>query len=513
MKLSRPRFLGPAALLGCLALCATVVHAAAGKLNVLLLTSDDMSCDSVGIYGAKLKDTTPNIDRLAGQSLRFLNAHSQVGNCMPTRNVLGSGKYPHNNRVEGFYMVPNPGYQVMSDFMKAGGYFTGIRGKVSHSTPYHPYPGWDAVLDTLADGSHADAKNVKSYYLSTQHGIALAKKAGKPFYLNINVSDPHKPFWNEDGQPERNPPSRAFKANEVPVPGFLFEDKAVRDELALYYSTVRRGDDCVGEVLRALKESGEDERTLIIYLSDHGMPLPWAKTQLYFHSTRTPLMVRWPGVTKAGAADDRHMVSFVDVLPTLLDIVGLPQPKGLDGRSFAPVLRGERQDGRDFVVTEYNENSGGNRHPMRSIVTKDFAYIFNPWSNGERAFATATKGTVTYRRMQALAKTDPKLAERLKFFDHRVPEELYNYSTDVDALENLIANPKYAAQREQLTKQLEAWMVKTNDPMLEVFRGRHDAKVREAYMKQVEAEAAARGKRDKGGKKGGKKTAGAVSDL
>ena len=497
-----------------LALLLASTAMAADKLNVLFITSDDMSADSVGIYGAKLKDTTPNIDRLASQSLRFLHAHSQVGNCMPTRNVLFSGRYPHNNKVEGFYMVPNPGYQVMSDFMKAGGYFTGIRGKVTHSTPYHPYPGWNAVLDELPDGTKADAKNVKSYYLSTKHGIELAKKAGKPFCLNINISDPHKPFWNEDGQAERNPPSRVFKADEVPVPGFLFEDKAVREELALYYSSVRRGDDCMGEILRALKESGEEDRTLIVYLSDHGMPLPWAKTQLYFHSTRTPLMFKWPGVTKPGAIDDRHMVSFVDVLPTLLEIVGLPQPQGLDGRSFVPVLRGQRQEGRDFVVTEYNENSGGNRHPMRSIVTKDFAYIFNPWSNGQRAFATATRGTVTYRRMQALAKTDPKMAERLKFFDHRVPEELYNYSADVDALQNLIGDPKFAAQREQLTKQLEAWMVKTKDPMLDVFRGRKDAKVREAYMKQVEGEAAERnasGARQKGGKKGGKKKA--VEDL
>lgn len=497
-----------------LTLCLAVasVASAADKLNVLLLTSDDMSCDSVGIYGAKLKDTTPNIDRLSAQCLRFLNAHSQVGNCMPTRNVLGSGKYPHNNHVEGFYMVPNPGYQVMSDFMKAGGYFTAIRGKVTHSTPYFPYPGWDAILDVLPDGTQADPKNVRSYYLSTQNGIARAKQAGKPFFLHINVSDPHKPFWNEDGRPEHNPPSRVFKANEVPIPGFLFEDQGVRDELAMYYSTVRRGDDCVGEVLRALQESGEDRHTLIIYLSDHGMPLPWAKTQLYFHSTRTPLMVRWPGVTKPGAVDDRHMVSFVDVLPTLLEMVGLPQPQGLDGRSFAPLLRGETQEGRDFVVTEYNENSGGNRDPMRAIVTKDFAYIFNAWSNGQRMFATATKGTITYRRMQALAKTDPKMAERLKFFDKRVPEELYNYATDADALDNLMQNPKYAAQREQLTKQLEAWMVKTNDPMLDVFRHRNDPKVREAYMKEVESEAAARnGTKQKGGKKAGKRKG--VPDL
>src|SRR6185369_15570688 len=130
------------------------------------------------------------------------------------------------------------------------------------------------------------------------------------------------------------------------------DDPGVRSELALYYSSVRRGDDCLGEVLRALKESGEDERTAIIFLSDHGMPLPFAKTQLYYHSTHTPWMFRWPGVTKAGAVDDRHMISFVDLLPTMLEIAALPLPPGLDGRSIVPILRGERQENRDFVVTE-----------------------------------------------------------------------------------------------------------------------------------------------------------------
>jgi N-sulfoglucosamine sulfohydrolase len=488
--------------------------APAQRPNVLFITMDDMSCDSVGVYGCKLPGTTPNMDKLATQCVRFTYAHSQVGNCMPTRNVIASGRYPHNNHVEGFYEVKNPGYVTYSDLMKAAGYFTGIRGKVSHSTPYTPYPGWDVILDQLPDGTTAHPKNVASYYASAKHGMALAKQAGKPFCLNINISDPHKPFWNEDGRPEVNKPSRVFTASEVPVPGFLPDDPGVREELALYYSSVRRGDDCLGEVLRALRESGEDERTVIIFLSDHGMPLPFAKTQLYFHSTRTPWMFRWPGVTKPGTVDDRHLVSFVDLLPTLMDIVALPKPAGIDGRSFAPLLRGEEQEGRDYVVTEYNENSGGHRDPMRSIITRDFAYIFNPWSNGERMMQTATKGTITYRRMQALAKTDPKAAERLKFFDRRVPEELYNYSTDADALENLVNNPAFRAERDRLTKLLDDWMVRTNDPMLEVFRGRADPKVREAYMKKVEAEAAERngGKKGKAGK-GGKKKGKAVPDL
>jgi N-sulfoglucosamine sulfohydrolase len=184
----------------------------------------------------------------------------------------------------------------------------------------------------------------------------------------------------------------------------------------------------------------------------------------------------------------------------------------MDGRSFAP-LWGQSSGRPDYVVTEYNENAGGNRHPMRSIITKDL-HIFNPWSNGQRVMATATKGTVTYRRMQALAKPIRKVAARLTFFDHRVPEELYNYATDADALENLIAQPEFKAQRERLTSMLEAWMVKTQDPMLEVFRARADLSVRERYMKQVEREAASRNSsKEKGKKKGGKKKAAASSSA
>ncbi len=472
--------------------------AAAEKLNLLFLTTDDMSCDSVGAWGCKLADTTPHLDRLAARALRFNHAFVQVGNCMPSRNVMGSGRYPHNNRVEGFYPIKDPDYPVLADLMKAGGWFTGIRGKVPHATPYSPYPGWDAVLDTLPDGQRAHIKDPASYHACVQDGIARAKAAQKPFFLNINISDPHKPFYNEKGRGDPHVPSRVFSADEVPVPGFLPDDPEVRAELALYYSTVRRADDCVGQVLRALEEAGELERTVILFLSDHGMPLPFAKTQLYYHSTRTPMMVVWPGVTRPGSIDDDHLVSAVDLLPTLLDVFRLPHPDGLDGRSFAPVLRGEKQAGREYVVTEYNENSGGNRSPMRSILTKEHAYLFNPWSNGERVMRTATQGTVTYRRMQALAKTDPQVAARLHLIDHRLPEELYHYAYDPDALTNLLGKPEVADVQARLTRALEDWMQRTRDPLLAVFRQRHDPAVREAFMQQAQTEADQRRQQGKG---------------
>jgi N-sulfoglucosamine sulfohydrolase len=225
-------------------------------------------------------------------------------------------------------------------------------------------------------------------------------------------------------------------------------------------------------------------------------------------------MVRWPGVTQPGAVDDRHLVSGVDLLPTLLDVVGLAHPPGMDGRSFAPILRGESQADRNFIVAEYNENSGGNRHPMRTIITKDYGYLFNPWSNGTRVMATATRGTDTFRRMQALAKSDPQVAARLDLFEHRVPEELYHYASDPDALRNLIANPTHRAERDRLIGLLEAWMVRTRDPMLAVFRQRDNPAAREAYQQAVEKEAADRkaGTNKKAGKAGKRKAGKSAND-
>ena len=471
----------------------------AAPVNLLIITVDDMSADSVGAFGCKIPGTTPNIDRLAGQSLSFAHAHVTVGNCMPGRNVMFSGLISHNNKVEGFYQVKNPGWPHLVDLMKESGYFTGIRGKASHSTPYQPYA-WDINLDTLPDGAKAHMKDAQSYGISTAHGIAMAKAVSKPFCLSVNVSDPHKPFWSvvKGGGKDPHVPSRIFTAGEVPIPGFLFDDAKVREELALYYSSVRRADDCVGEILKALDASGQADNTVVMFLSDHGMPLPFAKTQLYHHSTHTPWMVRWPGVTQGGAVDGKHMISAVDMLPTLLDIVGAKHPAKLDGRSFLPLIQGKKQIGRDQVFKEYNENAGASRDPMRAVQTKRYLYIFNPWSNRERVFATATTGTVTYRRLVALAKQDKRLAKRLNLYKYRVPEELYDISNDPDCLHNLIDESRHQAALPSLRSELEGWMKRTKDPMLVVFQKRNDAAYREAYVQKEEEKALERRKQRRG---------------
>ena len=470
------------------------VATAVARPNFLLITVDDMSCDSVGVYGCALPETTPHMDAIAASGLRFQHAHVVVGNCKPSRNVMWSGRYPHNNGVEGFYDNPDPDFPVLCDLMQDAGYFAGIRGKVTHSTPYHPYA-WDADL-TILDGEKQDMKNADSYYRSTKVGIAMAKAAGKPFCLMVNISDPHKPFYS--GARDRNQPSKVFLADEVPVPGFLPDHPDVRKEVALYYSSVRRADDCVGATLKALKEMGKEDDTVVMFLSDHGMPMPFAKTAVWHHSTHTPWMIRWPGVTRPDSVDDEHMVSMVDILPTILDMAGIKHPEGIDGRSVVSILRGGSQANRNYIIKEYNENAGGGRNPMRSIQTREFLYNFNPWSNGTRVFKTATTGTASFRAMKALAPKDEYMAKRLDLFVHGTPEELYQVSKDPDALVNLVANPEYGAVLKNLRAELDAWMVKTGDHALDVFRARDKPELMDAYVTHLQKEADARRTKRKG---------------
>ncbi|MEC9037813.1 MAG: sulfatase [Verrucomicrobiota bacterium] len=461
--------------------------------NILLITVDDMSCDSVSSFGCPIKDITPHIDKLASQGIRFKKAHVQVGNCYPSRNVMLSGRYPHSSGVEGFYQIKDIKYPVACDLMKSGGYYSAIRGKVNHSTPYQPY-NWDEDLTLLKDGKKAHMKDATSYYDSTKRGINAAKSAKKPFFININISDPHKPFWKPG---DAHPTSKIYKAEDMPVPGFLHDDPVIRKELALYYSSVRRADDCVGAIMKALNESGLLNSTVVFFLSDHGMPLPFAKTQLYHHSTNTPLIVRWSGITEPGSVNDSYMVSAIDLLPTFLSIAGIDYsdnsgpsgPRGMQGKSFLPVIKGSlKQPLSSAIFKEYNENSGGVRNPMRGVQTAQYLYLFNPWSNGKRTMATATNGTATWKRMLALASENETIRKRVDVMRYRTVEELYDINNDPDCLLNLAESSDHQKIIKDLRQALHDWMKATGDHAITAFAGRNDPEKMESYVKAVQAE-------------------------
>lgn len=465
-----------------------------GQLNILFITADDMNYNTPGVTGCLTPDITPNIDRLARDGVRFVHSHVTVAVCQPSRECLMTGRYPHRNGATGFYPIRQD-VPTLQESLKASGYMLGIMGKVTHLKPDAKFP-WDFKHDANELGNGRDPA---LYYRFTKEFLQQSKDSGKPFFLMANSHDPHRPFAGSDQEAQRPAkqakkakkakkteaaadadgnvtggrypaPNRIYKPEEIAVPGFLPDLPDIRKETAQYYSSAHRCDQTVGEVLRALKESGLEENTLVMFLSDNGISMPFAKSNCYLTSTRTPWIVRWPGKVKAGVVDDRNFISGIDYMPTILDAAGLPLPEGMDGRSFLPLLKGGEQKGRDRVFTCYNDNSGGRHYTMRCVQTKRFGYIYNAWSDGKYAYRVEPMGGLTFAAMERAAKEQKPVAERVQMLLYRVPEEFYDFEADPNALRNLVADPKYADDVAQMRQEIVAWMELTKDPLLETYR-------------------------------------------
>jgi len=469
--------------------------------NILLITADDMNWDAPGCFGGKAPDITPNIDRLASDGLRFDYAHVTIAVCQPSRSVLMTGRYPHRNGAEGFQPI-NKAVPTLQEQLNEIGYLNGILGKVTHLAPKEKFK-WDMARDFAEVGY---GRNPQLYYEFAKGFIEKAASENKPFFLMANSHDPHRPFHasKQEGNRFKNAPapSRVYKPDEIEVPGFLPDIPDVRKEIAQYYSSVRRCDDTVGAVMRALRESGQAENTLVMFLSDNGMALPFSKTNCYLHSTRTPWIAMWPGRIKPGGVDKRHFISGIDFMPTALDAAGLTGPKGMDGFSFLPVLLGKRQKGREMVFTEFHQTFSRRRFPMRTVQNRRFGYIFNPWADGERVFKNESQSGLTFKAMKAAAQSDPKIAARVKLFQYRVVEEFYDFEKDPDALHNLADDPKYKKEIEKMRSELLEWMKRTGDLAFEALKG-YDSP---AALKKFMAEQDARAAKGKPKKKKPKKT-------
>ncbi|MHC4727818.1 MAG: sulfatase family protein, partial [Planctomycetota bacterium] len=385
----------------------------------------------------------------------------------------------------------NTSVPTLQESLQRGGYLNGILGKVSHLAPKEKFK-W--VMDRDM-GELGQGRDPKLYYKFAGDFFQQAANNDRPFFLMANSHDPHRPFHGS--LQERNkfkktlknitPPSRVYRDEEICVPGFLPDIPNVRKEIAQYYSSVRRCDDTVGAVLRALRESGLENNTLTMFISDHGMPLPFAKTNCYLHSTRTPWIVRWPGKIKPGKLDNRHFISGIDFMPTVLDAAGLDAPEGMDGNSFLSVLFGKKQAAREQVFTQFHQTSGKNRYPMRCIQNQRFGYIFNPWSDGERIFKNESQSGLTFKAMQAAGKMNPKIANRVKLFQYRDVEEFYDFANDPDALHNLSDDPEYKKELDKMRKELLNWMKQTNDPALEALENRSSSIALKKFMAEQDA--------------------------
>ena len=446
------------------------LHAAEMPLNVLLITADDLGYEAVDFLQGKVPGVMPNLAKLASEGLSFQHGFVNAAICAPSRGVIATGRYGHNSGLFGFNKMPKKIPTVFETFQKAG-YLAGVLGKVSHSTP-DPSFKWDFVHDYAELGAGRSPTKYHDYCVEF---FARCKKENKPFYFMVNSHDPHRPFYDPDGRGKNGEevPSRLFKPEEIAIPGYLPDLPEVRKEYATYYNSVRRLDDTVGRVLEALAASGLADRTLVVFISDNGSAFPFAKANTYLASNRTPFLIRWPGVTKAGSVDSTHFVSEVDFFATFMEAAGLPIPKGLDGRSLVPLIKGGEQEDRDYVFTQIDYKIGGPPTPMRCVQDKRYGYIFNAWSDGTSRYKNSNEG-LTFKAMEAAGATNPAIQARVDMFRHRVPQEFYDLEKDPSCTINLIHDPQHQDLVKKFQDVLRRWMVDTHDFCLAAFDVRED---------------------------------------
>ena len=452
--------------------------------NILFITADDLDENSLGCYGSRVPGISPNIDEFAQQGIRFEHAFINCSICQPSRSIFATGRYGHNSGAMGFMHIdPEGSGNTIMSLLQQHGYLTGVLSKVEHSTPDTIFK-WDYVKYA---GDLGRGRDPSLYYRYAVEFFDRCKQKGKPFYFMVNSDDPHRPFFNPES-PDAfrggiKSPSRLYRPGEIEVPGFVPDIPRVRKEISWYFNSVRRFDDTFGMVMRALEESGFEDSTIVVFISDNGIAIPFAKANTYFASNRSPWIMRWPDVIKAGTVDRGHFISAVDYMPTILEALQIEVPENLDGRSFLPVLRGERQQKRDRVYCQIDYKFSGGPVPMRSVITEEFIYIFNPWADGDRVYGNNNEG-LTMAAMQQAAETDPFIAGRCELFRKRILEEMYDMKNDPGCLHNLAGDPAYSGVYREMTEKMRELLVESDDPVLPLFDNRHDsAKLSESFYR------------------------------
>jgi arylsulfatase A-like enzyme len=427
--------------------------------NIVFIMTDQHRWDCVGANGNKLIKT-PNLDRLAARGANFTHAFVSSPVCVPSRISFFTGRYAHSHRNRVNYTPLDPGEVLLQARLKEAGYQTVAIGKL-HYTPPTPdvarHSGWDfvelhdsnAFTDEWSDyvkwrqehdpqkgiNYRAVAKNIppgKNSFraaldaeftdtawtgLRARHWVTELAKSSQPFFLHVSFWKPHSPYE------VAAPYDSMYDDVEIPIPDMANRDAALNlppplRTLALrnggikpdrermqwayrsYYGTITHVDHEIGLLLEALDASGAAENTIVVFSSDHGDQLfehgITDKNCFFEPSVRVPFMASLPGRIKPGNYD--HLMETVDLLPTLFELIGLPEPREVQGRSFASLIAdtGRTYEPHDAVFSEniipevitggkidmpFEKGKGvaGTRHPDAKMVrTSRWKYCYYP---------------------------------------------------------------------------------------------------------------------------------------
>lgn len=354
--------------------------------NILLILTDDLGWNDLSIYGTK-DVRTPHIDALCRSGMRFDRFYSNSPVCAPTRASLMTGRYPDRVGVPGLIRsLPDnnwgfldPSAVLLPSRLKSAGYHTAHVGKwnlgfdlpnLPNDKGFDHFHGW---LEDMMDDYWLHRRHGRNYMRSdtqvidpvghatdlftqwsVDHIHARAKDAS-PFFLYLAYNAPHFPV-----QPPKEWLDRVLK-----------REPGIGRTRASLVALIEHMDDGIGKVMKALKESGQYDNTLVIFTGDNGGnlsdsawngPLRDGKQSMYEGGIRVPTCLSWPGVIAPGTISHQLNLSM-DIFPTLMDLAGLPRGEQTDGRSFLPTLLGKPEAPEErplyFIRREGGERYGG----------------------------------------------------------------------------------------------------------------------------------------------------------
>lgn len=426
-------------------------------LNVLLITSDDLG-KQLSCYGDNTIQT-PNIDRLAKGGMMFRNAFVTQASCSSSRSSILTGLYPHTNGQVGLAHLGfemNGEYPNLSTILKENGYFSGIIGKL-HVEPHSQF-----VFD-YERIFYNEARDIKLVASRADTLISLA--GDKPFFMYLNYTDPHVPFYRQyEGFPTREvypEDVKAFDFQGIDNPEQL-------QRISDFYCCIRRLDEGIGLLQKVLEKHGVLDNTLVIFLGDHGAPFARGKAACYESSVNIPFVVSCPGYIESGT-ESSALVSSVDILPTILETLGIKIPEGVQGKSLIPVLKQEKDKVRDHLFTEFNYhcNRLDNFYPRRAVRTDRYKLILNLPSSQIENGITNIDGDKAFDFSQTEKYNGTWVREAFNRLKEPPKVELFDLSNDPYEKNNLAENQAYQDVKNDLLLKLNAWMEETNDPYFE----------------------------------------------
>jgi N-sulfoglucosamine sulfohydrolase len=424
----------------------------------------------LGCYGHSVIKT-PNIDGLAAEGVRFTNAFCTTASCSASRSVILSGLYNHANGQYGLqhsyhHFASFDTVRGLPVLLSQGGYRTARIGK------YHVAPEAAYKFDVQLPGNERNgvlmADNCRQF---------IEAEDNRPFFLYFCTADPHRGggkatdlphqpdrFGNRE-KPYPGVEEVTYAPKDVVVPDFLPDTPECRAELAQYYQAVSRVDQGVGRLIEHLKKAGKYDNTIVIYISDNGIPFPGAKTTTYEPGINLPCIVRTPEQQKKGITCDA-MVNWADLTPTILDFAGAtPRSHEFHGRSFRQVLEREHVEDWDTVYASHTFHEVTMYYPMRVVRERRFKLIWNIAHGLEYPFASDLWESATW---QATIRSKPTHYGKrtVESYLHRPKFELYDLQSDPHEVKNLADDPQYKGELERLQAKLKAFQQRTKDPWL-----------------------------------------------